>query len=38
MVKKFHLGCKNLNDQVRLGRPRTVDSKAVLPAIEKSIR
>ena len=26
--KKFCLGCKNINDQVRSDRPKTVDSKA----------
>ena len=28
--KKFCLGCKNLNNQARLGRPKTVTSEAVL--------
>ena len=32
--KKFHSGCKNLKNQARLGRPKTVDFKAVLQAIE----
>ena len=32
--KKFFLGCKNLNDQARLGRPKMVNSKVELKAIE----
>ena len=28
--KKFHLGCKNLNNQARLGRAKTIDSKCIL--------
>ena len=28
--KKFHLGCKNINDQAKLGRPKTIVSKACL--------
>ena len=32
--KKFHLGCKILDDQVRSGGPKTVVSEAVLRAIE----
>ena len=33
-VEKFCSGYKNLNDQIRLDRPKTVDSKAMLQAIE----
>ena len=29
-VEKFCLGCKNLNSQTRSGRPKTMDSKAML--------
>ena len=32
--KKFRLGCKNLDHQVRLSRPYSVDFEAVLQAIE----
>ena len=32
--KKFRSGCKNLDDQARSGRPKTVDSEAVFQAIE----
>ena len=32
--KKFCSGCKNLDDQTRSGRPKTVDSEAMLQAIE----
>ena len=32
--KKFHLDCNNLNDQVRSGKPKSMDSKVVLQAIE----
>ena len=28
--KKFHVSCKNLDDQTKSGRPKTVDSKAML--------
>ena len=35
--KKFHFGCKNLDDQVSLGRPKTVDSKAVLRAVKVNL-
>ena len=31
-VKKFHSGCKNLNNQAMSGRPKIVDSKAMLQA------
>ena len=31
--EKFCLGCENLVDQVRLGEPKTMDSKVVLQAI-----
>ena len=31
---KFRLGCKNLNNQTRSGRSKTVDSEAVFQAIE----
>ena len=34
MVKKFSSGCKSLNNQAGSGRPKTVDSKAMLKAIE----
>ena len=32
--KKFRSGCKNLDDQARSGRSKTVDSEAVLQTIE----
>ena len=32
--KKFSLGCKKPNDQARSGKPKTIDSKAVLQAVE----
>ena len=32
--KKFHSGCKNLDDQTKLGRLKTKNSRDVLPAIE----
>ena len=32
--KKFCLGCKNLNNQARSGRPKTMNSKDVIEAIE----
>ena len=32
--KKFCLGCKNLNNQPRSGRPKTVDAEAVPEAIK----
>ena len=32
--KKFCWGCKNLNSQVRSGKPKTIDSEVVLQAIE----
>ena len=35
--KKFHSGCKNLENQAELGRPKTMDSKSVLEAIEKTL-
>ena len=33
-LKKFHSGCKNLNNQARSGSPKPVDSETVLQAIE----
>ena len=36
-VKKFHSGCKNLDDQVWPGRAKTMDSKVVLQAIESNL-
>ena len=33
-IKKFRSGCKNLHNQARSGRPKTVDSEAVLQGIE----
>ena len=33
-LKKFHLGCKNLDEQAKSGRPKTVDSEALLQVIE----
>ena len=35
--KKFCLGYKNCNDQVRLGRPKTMDSEDLLQAIEANL-
>ena len=35
--KKFHLGCKNLDNQAQLGRPKTIDSGAILQAIEANL-
>ena len=32
--KKFCLGCKNLEDQARLSKPKTMDYKAVFQSIE----
>ena len=32
--EKFWLGCKNLDNQARSDRPKTVDSKAILQAID----
>ena len=32
--KKFYLGFKNLNNQTRPGRPKSIDSEVVLQAIE----
>ena len=32
--KKFCSGCKNLNDQAKSGRPKTMDSEIMLQAIE----
>ena len=29
-IKKFHLGCKKLDDQTRSSWPKTIDSEAVL--------
>ena len=34
--KMFCLGCKNLDNQVRRVRSKTVDSEAVLPAIDSN--
>ena len=31
---EFHLGCKNLDDQAKSGRPETINSKAVFQATE----
>ena len=36
-LKKFHSGCKNLDDQAKSGRSKTLDSKFMLQAIEASI-
>ena len=36
LIKKFHLGCKNHDDQVLSGRPKTMDSEAMLQARDKS--
>ena len=33
-LKKFHSSCKNVHDQGRLGRSKTVDSKVVFQNIE----
>ena len=33
-LKKFCSGCENLNSLASLGRPKTVDSEAMLPVIE----
>ena len=35
--KKFCLVCKNLDDQAKSGRPKTVDSEAVLQPIEANL-
>ena len=35
--KKYCLGCKNLDNQARLVRPQTMDSKAVLLAVEANL-
>ena len=35
--KKFCIDCKNLNNQARLSRPKTIDSKAMLQAIEANL-
>ena len=32
--KKFHSGCKNLDDQARSDRPKSEDSEVVLQAME----
>ena len=37
MVQEILLGLKNLDDQARSGRPKSVDSKAVLQAIEENM-
>ena len=34
---KVHSSCKNLNDQVRSGRPKTMDSEALFKAIEANL-
>ena len=36
-LKKFCPGCKNLDDQARLCRPKTVDSKSVLQTIAANL-
>ena len=36
-LKKFWMGCKNLSDQTRSGRPNTVDSEAVIQAIQTNL-
>ena len=36
LLKKFHLGFKNFNDQAKSARPKTVDSEAVLYAMEEN--
>ena len=36
--KKFHLGCKNLDDHAKSGGPKTKDSKTVLEIIETNLR
>ena len=35
--KKFCLGCKNLNDQARSERPKTMESEVVLQAIKPNL-
>ena len=35
-ARNFLKGCKNVDDQARSGRPKIVDSEAVLQAIEAS--
>ena len=37
MVKKFCLGCKNLDDQARSDKPKTMDSKAMFQAREANL-
>ena len=34
MIPKFHSTCKNLDDQARSGRPKTMDYEAVLQTID----
>ena len=36
-LKKFHLGCKNLNDQANSGKTKNMDSKSMLQAIEADL-
>ena len=36
-MKKFCLGCKNLNDQVRSGRPKIINSKVIFQVIEANL-
>ena len=35
--KKFCLGCKNLDDQAKSGKPKTVNFKAMLKAIKAKL-
>ena len=35
--KKFCLGCKNLDDQARLGMPKAMDSEPILKAIDAKL-
>ena len=35
--KKFHSGCKNLDNEIRSGGPKTVDSKVMFQAIEADL-
>ena len=37
LLKRLCLSCKNLKDQARLVRPKTMDSKAVFQAIEANL-
>ena len=36
-LKKFDLACKNVDDQARSGRPKIVDSEAVLQALDANL-